>query len=155
MLREEPKLRYYYEVIEPITIPKEETLSLLKEFYPKGALLYKGELVDSERELDIKHFKKICTFRGCFIGDWQERLNKVAGCDLKEKWLKERHNSNGYITRTIYQDRVVYQTVWVPKYWYITLQSTILDIKDWFKSKFSKKKDQSKEDVTTWLFEEL
>ncbi len=68
MLRDEPKVRYYYE-------------DLSKK---KGQ-----ELKSSDKEdLDPVKYKFIYKYRSAFIGNMQSELNKVFNCDLKERWVQ-------------------------------------------------------------------
>jgi len=138
MLKSEPILHYFYEVIKDIQIPEDQQVSLLGKYYhPKGVYSYRGDFVKSPKDnLDVEHFKKICSIREVWNGDvrkgvkeWQEYLNEINRCDLKDRWIQQASTRPKTRTEIIFKE--IYVDRWIP----ILL---IERFKKWIKSKFSK-----------------
>jgi len=72
MLKDEPKLQYWWEVINT-----------------QDTHYYLGELLKTEIEsMDKEHYKLKCTYRPSFIGDMQEQLDKVMQCNNMKKFAE-------------------------------------------------------------------
>ncbi len=150
MLREEPKVRYYYEVIEPIFIPKEDAQRIFG-FSPRFDWKYeKGNTIESTiKDLDSSKFRKLWSYRASYIGDMQEKLNKAFDCNLMERYAK----SGGYVKTKIqyvFNERIQYRDRWIP-------MKLISDLKEWVKSKVYKYNDPNnyKEEVINgWFYED-
>jgi len=146
MLKSEPILQYFYEVIKDIQIPEDQQVSLLGKYHhPKGSYSYRGDTVKSPKDnLDAEYFKKICSIREAWNGDvrkgvkeWQEYLNEINGCDLKDRWIEQASTHPKTRTEVIFKE--VYVDRWIP-----TL--LVERFKKWIKSKFTKKVNDRNED---------